>query len=140
MKIKTKFFGDVEIKKEDIILFKRPILGFDDDNEFILIDIKELDSLKCLQSISNSSLCFIVSTPWIYFENYAFDIEEQVKEELKITSQEDVEIYNILTLKENFDSSTINLSAPIVLNNVKNLASQIIINDDSLKTSHPIKS
>lgn len=140
MNIETKFFGEVEVNEQELISFVTPILGFEDDTQYILIDIEELDSMKCLQSVKNKNLCFIVSSPWAYFHDYAFDIDDECSKKLELESEEQIEVYNILTLRDNFASSTINLSAPIILNHEKNLASQIVLSDDLYKTSHPVKS
>ncbi len=139
MNIETKFFGEVSIDEDKIIVFKTPILGFENDEKYILIDIEELDSLKCLQSITNKNLCFVVSTPWVYYNDYEFDIDDDCSEKLELESHEDIAVYNILTLRENFDLSTMNLSAPIILNHNKNFASQIVLSDEKYKTSHPVK-
>jgi len=139
MKIETKFFGNVDIDSNEVISFKKPILGFEGEDKFILIDIEELDSLKCLQSTKTKNLCFIVSTPWVYYNDYAFDIDDEISNHLEIKSEEEIEVFNILTLKDDFESSTINLSAPIILNNEKNFAAQIVIGDEKYSTSHPVK-
>jgi flagellar assembly factor FliW len=139
MDVITKFFGEVQIDESEVITFKEPIIGFEDDNEFILIDIVELDSLKCLQSVTRKELCFIVSVPWAYFHDYAFDITDETSELLELETEEDVDIYNILTMKDSIETSTINLLAPIIMNHKKNLASQIVINDGKYTSAHPIK-
>jgi flagellar assembly factor FliW len=74
MKIETKFFGEIEIDKNSILNFEHGIPGFEDLNKFILLDIKDNETLKCLQSIEETQICLLMISPWKYFKDYEIQL------------------------------------------------------------------
>lgn len=131
MLIQTKFLGEVEIKESEILTFKQGLPGFPDDENYILLALDTDLPLAFLQSTEHEEISFIVAFPFAFDKEYVFDISTEDKAELQIVSEEDVIVYNIVTLKEAFSDSTINLLAPIVINNTKKLGKQIVLQDSA---------
>lgn len=131
MQIKTKYLGEVEIEKANIITFAAGLLGFEDETEFVLLDLEENDALQILQSVKTSDLAFVVSNPHLYYPEYEFKLEQPVIDTLAIDNEEQIAILSILTLKEPFKESTINLQAPIIINTETKQAKQYIVNDEN---------
>jgi len=138
MKINTKFFGEVEINEENIIEFPNGIPGFEQENRFVLLDINEQGTYHSLQSVDNAEIALVVTNPYIFFNDYEFDIDQNTINLLNINSKEDVMVFSVLTLKDPFKQTTANLQAPIVLNLKKNLAKQLILHDTTYQTKQPI--
>lgn len=139
MTIDTKYLGDIEIEKEKIIHFETGIPGFEAEKQFVLLDIPENDLFQILQSVKTPELAFFVANPYHLFKNYTIKLEEHIIEQLEIKSEKDVVVLSILTIKEPFTSSTVNLKAPIVINITNKRAKQFIMNDDkySMRTQIP---
>ncbi|ARW33392.1 Flagellar assembly factor FliW [Bacillus subtilis subsp. subtilis] len=91
-----------------------------------------------LQSVTSENLAFIVVSPFIFFKNYEFDLDESTAELLDIDNIQDVEVMTILTMAEPFEKSTANLLAPIIVNRKNMMAKQVVLHDSSYTTKHPI--
>jgi flagellar assembly factor FliW len=127
MKIQTKFFGEIEIDTNSIINFEHGIPGFEDLNNFVLLDIEDNDNLKLLQSIEEIQICLLMISPWEYFKDYEIQLSDEEINELQIKNEHDVVIYNII--KNNDGKITANLLAPVVINVINNRAKQIILSE-----------
>ncbi|WP_413088207.1 flagellar assembly protein FliW [Terribacillus sp. 179-K 1B1 HS] len=129
MKIETKYFGKMTINEEKIIRFEKGLPGFYDEKTFVLIDFPDNPVFQILQSTTTAVVAFVVASPYRFQMDYTFDLSEQTKEDLGITKPEEVKILSILTLRDPFIDSTINLQAPLVINAESLIGEQIILND-----------
>ncbi|WP_107840221.1 flagellar assembly protein FliW [Metasolibacillus meyeri] len=136
MNIETKFLGEVEIKEQDILTFEMGLPGFPNAQKFVLLPLDADLPLVVLQSIEQQELGFVLAYPFAFKNDYAFDMEEAEKIDLQIEQEEDVIAYAILTLKESFQESTMNLLAPIIINTKKKLGKQIVLQDS---ISYPLR-
>ncbi|MFJ7649024.1 flagellar assembly protein FliW [Lysinibacillus sp. NPDC097279] len=130
MKIATKFLGEVEIVEQDILTFEHGLLGLEEEREFVLLPIDADLPLALLQSVQHVEIGFVVAYPFAFKKDYSFDISEEDREQLQIDKQEDVLPYAIVTMKETFQESTINLLAPVILNIDKKRGKQIVLQDN----------
>ncbi|SNZ05142.1 flagellar assembly factor FliW [Terribacillus aidingensis] len=138
MNIKTKYFGGMSVDEKAVIRFDKGIPGFPEEKTFILIDFPENPLFQILQSTVTVHVAFIVASPYHFHQDYAFDLSEQTKAELVITKPEQVKILSILTLRNPFSNSTINLQAPLVIN-TDALKGQQIILSDGFSTRNPLQ-
>lgn len=141
MKIDTKFLGQVEVEKEQLITFEEGIPGFPDEKQFVLIPFGENTPFIILQSTNTVQTGFVLAFPYLFKADYAFDLSDEDVEALSIEKQEDIITYAIVTLKDTLPNSTINLLAPIVINTEKRQGKQIILNDNHQELLHyPLQS
>ncbi|KKB74398.1 MULTISPECIES: flagellar assembly protein FliW [Bacillus] len=138
MIIKTKYHGETQIQEEQIIMFANGLPGFSDEKKFVILPLSEDSPFVVLQSAETAELAFIVASPFVFFKDYGFDLDETTVEFLEIEAAEDVEVMAILTIEEPFEKSTANLMAPIVVNRKKMLGKQVILHDSSYQTKHLI--
>ncbi|WP_107947420.1 flagellar assembly protein FliW [Lysinibacillus parviboronicapiens] len=136
MKIATKFLGEVEITEQDILTFEHGLLGLEDEKKFVLLPIDANLPLALLQSIEHVEIGFVVAYPFAFKKDYSFDISEEDREQLQIGREEDVLTYAIVTMKESFQDSTLNLLAPIILNVHNSCGKQIVLQDNK---SYPLR-
>ncbi|WP_394186916.1 flagellar assembly protein FliW [Metabacillus halosaccharovorans] len=136
MKINTKYHGVIEVEESNYIHFQHGIPGFLEEREFILLPVDKESPFFIMQSRQTPELGFVVTNPFLFFEEYEFEISEHEKEELKINKETEIQILSILSVKDPFSESTANLQAPIVVNKTSNLAKQIILNDTLYTTKH----
>ncbi|AWE06386.1 flagellar assembly protein FliW [Lysinibacillus sp. 2017] len=129
MNIETKFLGEVEIQETEILTFENGLPGFPNNKKYILLGLDADLPIALLQSTEEASLGFVVAYPFAFKKDYAFDLSEEDKTELKLVDEKDVAVYTVLTLKENFPESTMNLLAPIILNTKEKLGKQIVLQD-----------
>lgn len=136
MKIATKFLGEIEIVEQEILTFEQGLLGLEDYKKFVLLPIGANLPLVLLQSVEQTEIAFVVAYPFAFNKDYSFDISEEDREQLQIEGEEDVLTYTIVTLKETFHDSTINLLAPLIINIDKKLGKQIVLQDNK---SYPLR-
>ncbi|WP_405100359.1 flagellar assembly protein FliW [Oceanobacillus sp. FSL H7-0719] len=129
MKLQTKYLGEIEVQAEKIIHFPKGLPGFQDETEFIILDLPDNTAFQLLQSVKTSALAFVITSPYLFYQDYTLNLNDDLIELLEIKKQEDVAVYNIVTLKNPFSESTINLRAPIIINTSSLLGKQYILND-----------
>ncbi|KML41304.1 flagellar assembly protein FliW [Cytobacillus firmus] len=137
MNILTKFHGEQEINRENIITFPSGIPGFLDEKEFYILPLEGTE-LFVLQSVKTTEVAFIVTDPFTLLPQYEFDLPEEVLEKLEIQSDKDVATFAILTVRDPFEDTTVNLQAPLVINQTKKIGKQVILNQIPYKTKHKI--
>lgn len=136
MKINTNYFGEVEVAEEAIIEFPEGILAFEHYKKYVLLDSEEELPFRWLQSVENPDISFIIINPFVFKMDYEFKLPDAVVEKLKIASEEDVLVYTIVVIPENFQEMTANLLAPVVINIQEKIGKQIILEGTSYHTKH----
>lgn len=139
LRIETKYLGEIEIKKENTISFEAGLPGFEDETEFVLLDISKQVIFQILQSTKTPDLAFFVVNPYLLYEDYTIELKDSIIEALSIKNEKEVVILAVMTLKQPFSDSTINLKAPLVINLTTKQAKQYILNDEkySMKETIP---
>lgn len=137
MKIATKFLGEVEIGEQDILTFEHGLLGLEEERKFVLLPIDADLPLAILQSVERPEIGFVIAYPFAFKKDYSFDISEDDLEQLHLEKEEDVLLtYSIVTMKDTFQDSTINLLAPLIINIEKKCGKQIVLQDNK---SYPLR-
>lgn len=139
MKIKTSRFGDVDISDDLLFEFVCPILGYDNEKEFVLIEHKENSSFKWLQSIKTPELAFAVTFAGLFGIDYSFELPENTQDDLAIETAEDILAFNIVLIPhENPRASTINLLAPLIFNIKTRKGAQVILTGSNFRVDFPL--
>jgi flagellar assembly factor FliW len=131
MKINTRDFGEIEVTKEELYTFPEGIFAFEDCKQFALISPMGEDVFpKWLQYADDVTPCFIVFDPAIVLENYGVKLSASEKMLLKFTGgsadNKDMRLLAIANVPSNFKKTTLNMRAPIVINEANRLAAQVI--------------
>ncbi len=130
MLLKTRCFGEVQIKKEEIIRFTEPILGLGKYNQYILIENKSVFPTFWLQSVDNLELAFPVVSPFFVDENYSIRLNACDFEDIKLKKFNDVIILTLLVVPQDISSIRTNLRAPIIYNSTEKLAKQVVLQEE----------
>ncbi|MFD1736797.1 flagellar assembly protein FliW [Bacillus salitolerans] len=138
MKIQTKYHGEIIIESESILSFPNGIPGFLKEQEFILLPLSEESPFSILQSVKNSELGFVLINPFKFYSDYEFKLSDSDVNSLDIENREQIEVYSIITVKDPFEDSTTNLQAPVVINGVKKLGRQVVLNHKDYHTKHKL--
>ncbi|MFA1821345.1 flagellar assembly protein FliW [Virgibacillus oceani] len=134
MRIQTKYLGEAKIKSANIITFAAGIPGFNEETEFVLMDIPGNAGFQILQSVTSVNVAFIVTNPHQIYPKYTFELDDNMLETLQIKNEKEVVVLTIVTIKDPFQESTLNLKAPIIINPVSKKGKQYIINHDEYET------
>lgn len=138
MKFNTKYHGEREYNKEDILTFKKGLPGFENLREFIIFSVEENELFSILHSIEDEEVGLVVISPFLVFKDYEFKLDDEKLEELNIKSPEEVMVLNTVTLGSRLEDITTNLKAPIIINIKGKQGEQIIIQDDKYLIKHPL--
>ncbi|MBP0726741.1 flagellar assembly protein FliW [Bacillus sp. RG28] len=140
MKIQTKYHGEVVIQQEDLLTFPKGIPAFEDENEFTILPFQEGIPFSILQSTKTPNLAFVIGEVFLLFPTYEIELPQNAIDELQLQEAKDAIVYCIITIKENFYQSTANLQAPLIINSVKKIGKQVVLNHPTYKTKHDINS
>lgn len=138
MRIETTRFGEIEISEQDIYTFTYGIPGFEQDKRFTLVGFEGLDGFACLQCVDRGELSFIIVNPFVFFPDYEFNLPDAEARLLEAEDPEDLAVWSIVTIKDRLESATVNLVAPVVLNERKRRGKQVILVDANLSTRHAL--
>jgi flagellar assembly factor FliW len=115
------------------------LLGFENIKRYLLTDAEE-HPFYWLRAENDSTLCFLVVSPFEVLPEYAPDIPNEDVRSLGIECPDDVLLLNIVTFRPN-GVSTVNLKGPIVINRFSRLGKQVVIgNSTEYSVQHPLSS
>ena len=129
MKVKSKFYGEVDVTMEQVINFPTGLPGFEAEKEFVYLKQDE-SVFGCLQSCHQQEIAFIALSPFVICPDYDFEIAQEKQEALGITKLEEVLVLAIVTIPPGKpEEATVNLQAPIIINRSTRKGMQIILNE-----------
>lgn len=138
MILKTRSFGTIKVNEEKIIHFKEGIPGFEELKKYIMIE-EEQDSPFCyLQSIEDGEICFILTNPYLFKSDYEPAIRKQYFEQLGGGKLEDFSVFAIVTIKGEIETATLNLMAPLIIQQNSRLGIQVILEGQDYTTRHAV--
>lgn len=132
--IKTRDFGDITVKEEDIINFTVGMYGFEDYKSYIILKDSPEDDVMFLQSLGNEDLSFVLVDPYAIFTDYNPDLTEEDLHELKTNNETELKYLVIAIIKDDVRESVVNLKSPIAINPKLRVAKQVI-----LQNSYPLR-
>lgn len=139
MKIQTSRFGEVEVDENLCFQAVSPILGYDEEKEFLIIEHKANSKFKWLQSTKTPDLAFVITMPGLFGIDYTFELPDKEQEELGIETADDILVFNICVIPhENPRAANVNLAAPLVLNISNHKFSQVILPGTNFTVNHPL--
>src|SRR5699024_1094782 len=102
MKIGTKYIGEIELEQEHIIEFQTGLPGFLDEKRFVLLNIPGNTVFQTLQSVKTPNLAFVVTDPYFIYQDYTFELDDNMIAYLKLETEREVKVLSIITLKKPF--------------------------------------
>ncbi len=138
MLLKTRLFGEIKVKEEEIIDFTKPILGFDNCKQYLLLENESIFPTFWLQSINNTDIAFPVVSPYSIDEDYSIKLQVHDIEDIQLKKIEDALILTLMVVPQSISSIRTNLRAPIIYNPENKMAKQLILNDDKYPIHHYI--
>jgi len=153
MRIKTKFFGEIDIKDEQAILFPYGIYGFEEYTRFVLLYDNENEQeyggghdndvnhhientgnnnvteavFGFLQCADDENLCFTVVDPKFIDGAYSPKLPPGCVKQLNIVNTGDLMYLAIAVISDNLVDSTVNMQGPIVVNSKNMIGAQVIL-------------
>ena len=127
----------VTVKTENVIHMPGGLLGFENVKRFVLLTDPEEAPFCWLQAIGDSSLAFLVVSPFEAAPDYQPELSDEDAAYLGLKKPEDALIYNVVTLRG--EQATINLKGPIVINRFTLRGKQVVLqNASKWSVRHPL--
>lgn len=117
--------------------FPQGLFGFESYTKFSLIEA-EYKPFYWLQSEEDKTLSFLVVDPFIFFDDYELDIDDNSLKSIGVTSPSDVVVMTIITIPGNNGKITANLQGPLIINKTNNLGMQFVLSDPKWTTKHEL--
>jgi len=139
MIIQTSFLGEIEIEENTIISFPEGIPGFEQSRRYVIIPMGEASPFFYLQSLDDEDFCLLIGQPFVFFPDYEFDVPDEELQKLGIEDQgQELVVYVIISVPEDFKMATANLLAPLVINVVNKKGMQYVPGKSAYTTRHYI--
>lgn len=132
MKVNTTRFGELQVNKEDVISLPEGLLGFENLKKFFVVDPGDSTLILWLQSIEDQKSAFPIIEPKIFKPDYVAKLLPTDMNSVELETLAQAKIYSILTIPSDITKMSANLKAPIVINNEKKIAKQIVLQDSKL--------
>lgn len=131
MKTQTKYFGEVEYTRDELVTFPKGLFGFEEEREFLLLPFSNEGTLFSMQSLAEPNLAFTLMHPFTLAADYAPVLREEELKVLDAEQSEDLYYYVMCTVKEPVEESTVNMKCPVAINPDTRVAIQVILEDDT---------
>ncbi len=141
MQIETSRFGhleQVEVPGDRLLRFPAGLIGFERLRMFARLDDEQHGPFGWLQSLEDVSVCFVVTSPSLFFPDYSFDVSDEDVSALGLHAAEDAEALVIVVMRPNPEDITANLMAPVVINIRTQVARQIVLSDSAFLVRTPL--
>ncbi|MCP5064793.1 MAG: flagellar assembly protein FliW [Ignavibacteriae bacterium] len=123
MKIQNEQFGEINFEEDSVIKFEDGLLGFEELKEFLLISEEE-GLFLWLTSIDE---------PEIIFPIFSINVLQE-----KFETAESYEPFGIVKLDKDPENVTINLKAPVFINQVEKKGYQKLIDNEANVVDYPL--
>lgn len=120
--------------EERVFEFPAGLFGFPTVKRFIVADIPGGgDLFKQLIAVEDPDVAFTIVYPFALFPQYNPDLPEEELREVGAESTEQIMLYAIANVPQDFKETTANLRAPLIFNPFTRRARQLILADDRYK-------
>ncbi len=121
-----------------VIEFVAPIPGFPGARRFVLVRIDDGALLYSLTCLDPPGLRFLVAPPAPFFPEYAPEIDDETLQALGTADPADLLLLLVVSTGESAGEATVNLMAPIVLDQRHRRAVQLVLNGQGLPVREPL--
>ncbi len=143
--ILTKYFGSIEYQEADVVQFPAGLPAFEQETEFVLIEPPACAPMVFLQSLQQSSLCFLSLSILAIDPDYSLVVTVEDLQSLQLELEpgrqlgigDEIACLALLAVAEN-GRITANLLAPIVIDRLNRRAIQAIRNDSIYSHQHQV--
>jgi len=109
--------GQLSIPPERVLHFPRGIIGFENEREFTLVQIREDSPFLILQSMNDPRLGLMVADPYSFIQDYDVVVGEAERKMLRIENIRQVLVLVTVTIPPGRpEDTTLNLTGPVIIN------------------------
>lgn len=141
MLVKTKYFGEIDLKDEKIITLDRGLMGFEKYKKFtILYDCEKEGgaNVSWFQSVEDPALALPVINPLVVKEDYNPVVEDELLAGVGEITEENLVILLTMTVPSDVKEMTVNLKAPIIINADTRKGAQLIVENKDYEVKYKV--
>lgn len=138
IKVHTTNFGELDIPEDKVIEFREGIPGFPHIQKFAILEFENLRPFQYLQALGEPPIALLVVNPFLLHPAYRFDISSSDMEDIRTGRPEEVTVFAVATIPEDPARATVNLMAPILINETSRCGKQVILLDSQYSVRHPL--
>jgi flagellar assembly factor FliW len=116
MTFESSRFGTLEIATDEVIEFPAGLIGLG-GARYALLSTDEQSPFAWLQSIDDPDLALPITNPWLFFTQFAVEIDDADAERIGIADPSKVDVWVTVRAAEELEGFTANLRAPILVFN-----------------------
>ena len=128
MRYRTRQLGVVEVAKDKILCFVTPLLGFESFRKYALLPVPGAGPFFCLQSLEEAQLAFPVLRADELAIQYPLSPDDLRR--VAAVSRDEATCWVVVALPTDGKPLRPNLRAPVIVNEKKQLAAQIVLSDE----------
>lgn len=137
MRLKTKYFGEIDCPEEGKLQFPDGLFGFEEEKEFFLLPFEGGEgSLLCFQSAVTPGLAFVAVNPFSLKPDYAPVLTAGELKAMGVERSEDLCFYALCVVRSPVGDSTVNLRCPVAVNDQTRRAVQVILEEGGYHMHH----
>lgn len=131
---------DAPAADEAVLYFPDGIPGFPDARRLVVSDLTEGGdgAFQLLTSPDDPALSMVVTVPWLFFPDYALDLDEADRAELDLDRPEDAVVFCAVTTDADRDEAYANLLGPFVVNGRTRTGRQVVLADAAQPLRAPL--
>ncbi len=138
MRIHTISFGDLEISEDKAITFKEGLPGFPQIHRFAVLEVEELMPFRYLQALEDPPVSLFIINPFAIDPNYEFRLTDADMEDISCSNSAELSVYAVATIPGDPEKASLNLMAPIVINEKGRCGKQVIMHESKYSIKHPL--
>ncbi|MTV27360.1 hypothetical protein FTX61_18355 [Nitriliruptoraceae bacterium ZYF776] len=112
-----------------VLTFADGIPGFAHLRRFVLEDLTSEGTFQLLLAVDDPEVSIVVTSPWLFFPEYAPELPRGDQDVLGIETPEDVVVF-CTAIADDTEQLHLNLRAPFVVNARSLAARQVILDED----------
>jgi flagellar assembly factor FliW len=139
LRLETKGGGVVEVPEENVITMPKGMIGFPAHKRFVLLPHREGSPFSWLQSCEEPGLAWVVINPLLLISDYRVRVCEAELEGLAPTKPEHLRVFAVVNIPQGApEKATVNLAGPVIVNDDKRLAKQVVLKQEAYSLCHPL--
>jgi flagellar assembly factor FliW len=107
-------FGTLEIQSEAVIEFPAGLIGLG-GARYALLSTDDQSPFAWLQSVDNPEVALPITNPWLFFADFAVDIDDSEAARIGIDDPSKVDVWVTVLAAAELEGFSANLRAPILV-------------------------
>jgi len=116
MTFESSRFGTLEIQTEEVIEFPAGLIGLG-GARYALLTTDDQSPFAWLQSIDDPDLALPITNPWLFFGDFAVDVDDAEAKRIGIEDPSKVDVWVTVRAASELQGFSANLRAPILVSN-----------------------